>query len=204
MSKGIKNKNTKENLDSLKNDSIKSASTPDLSDPSDLADKAFAAAAEQAKAKKPAPKAENKIPDLKTKYPSRTLEDLRKMDFIHQYESKFPNIERPGYVTAWICNTPNKNNRDIMYRKGYDYMEGIEPVASGYSDQTGEDRFAHYAMQIPEEIYKKQQKALSDMTNKMYGHILKPDKKGRDIDGDGMYDPKGREVKTVGKVLTNE
>ncbi len=185
MPKGIKNKKINNPLDIMEN--------KDLNDTSiDLA------------AKKTSKKVEasNKISDLKTKYPSRTLEDLRKIDYVNQYESKFPKIERPGFVIAWICNTPNKDNRAHYYSQGYDYVEGVEPVTSGYSDMTGEDKFAHFAMQIPVELYEKKQNALSAMTKKMYGHILKPDKKGREIDGDGMYDPKGREVKTLAKVLT--
>jgi hypothetical protein len=187
---------TKKIVDTIENSSSNFDSQIDPSDFSKLSDHVAEEVA------KPVTFATS-TPDLKTKYPSRSLEELRKIDFVHQYESRLPLIKRPGYVVAWICNTPRINYRDIFYKVGYDYLDINEypPVSSGYSDLSGEDKYDHYAMQIPKEIYDKSQKALEEMTKKMYGHILNPDKKGRDIEGDGMYDPKGREVKTVTKVL---
>lgn len=189
-------KNKISDVDNKENKSMKA--DPNVDSP-DLADSVFK---EGAKAASPDSK---KTSDLKTKYPSRTLEELRKIDYVQQYQSKFPDIKIPGYVGSWICNTPKNNWRDIYYKQGYDYLDVNEypPIASGYADQTGEDQFAHYAMIIPEEIYKKKQKALQDMNNKMYGHILRPDKKGRRLDSSesGMYDPEGRSVRTVNQVL---
>lgn len=143
-----------------------------------------------------------KTSDLKKKFPSRTLEELRKIDYVHQYESRFPKIERPGYKVVWICNTPDKDNISLYHKQGYDIVDDAPTVVSGYSDLTGEDRYLYHAMMMPIEIYEKKQKAHQDLTNKMYGHILNPDKKGKYIEGDGMYEPKGREVKTINRVET--
>ena len=198
MPRGIKNKkenNLNKTLDTMENINFNEESIDSASNL--LKDVVVNAISNEA-----SPAAKNKISDLKTKYPSRALDDLRKIDFVNQYESKFPKIDRPGYITAWICDTPFKNNRDIYYAQGYDYIEGVAPVSSGYSDITGEDRYAHFAMQIPIEIYNKKQKTIQDLNQKMYGHILKPSKEGKRIMGDGMYDPMGREVKTVSKVIT--
>ena len=201
MPKGIPNKKKldiqKEPIDSSISGEIESPlqeiNTPVLDNKKD------SSVSKQVK-KSEAPKA---AVDLTIKYPSRTLEELRKIDFVHQYQSKFPKIDRPGYQIAWICNTPNADNRKTFYDQGYDYVPGVETVASGYSDHTGEDRYAHHAMQIPIEIYNKRQEALKTLTNKMYGHILKPSKEGTKLDRSqsGMYDPEGRSIKSVGKVL---
>ncbi len=193
-----KAKNKNFDVDNKKNESINAESKVDSIDSPDLADSVTK------EDKKSSPDSK-KISDLKTKYPKRLLEELRKIDYVQQYQSKFPDIKIPGYVGAWICNTPKTNWRDIFYKEGYDYLDVNEypPVASGYSDQTGEDQFAHYAMVIPEEIYKKRQKALQEINNKRYGHILRPDKKGKQLSSseDGMYIPAGRKVEIENKIL---
>lgn len=137
--------------------------------------------------------------NISVKYPSRTLEELRQIDFVHQYEGKLPKVQKPGYILAWICNTPNNNYRDQFYKQGYDLVHEsdpcyLPPVNSGYSDLTGEDKFAHHLMQIPVEIYEKRQKALLDLTDKMYGNILKPNSKREEKQGSGMYNPGGRKI----------
>ncbi len=206
MPRGFPNKKIEDNLknpiDMINNDSITSESTAEIlpATPTDLADSTSPFPDSGPK------KSGTKNDDLLQRYPSRTLEDLRKIDFVQQHQSKFPKVERPGFVISWICNTPNTDWRDIHYKQGYDYVPGIEPVASGYSDQTGEDRFAHYAMQIPVEIYESKQKATQDLTSKRFDHILKPKKEGTRLSRSesGMYDPEGRIVKTVNRVLTPE
>ena len=141
------------------------------------------------------------------KYPSRTLEQLREIDFVNQYEGRLPKVNKPGYVMAWICNTPNKNYRDQFYKQGYDVvLENdpyyLPPVASGYSDITGEDKYAHHLMQIPVEIYDAKQKAHLEYTNKMHGNILKPDSKREDKITSGMYNPGGRKIEKDLEVVT--
>lgn len=140
-------------------------------------------------------------PKLFAKYPTRDLEELRKIDYIMQYQAKLPEIKRDGYKVSWICNTPFKNYIDHAYNMGYSFIPDVEPVASGWEGSDGENM--HYAMQIPLEIAEKHEKAKLAMDYKMYGHILKPDSKGNEFGfkGDGMYDPSGRKVETVKKII---
>lgn len=191
----------KNNIDNKTENSINPKSPADF-DTSDSPD--LSSSDSVAKATPDEPKtAQSRISDLKAKYPSRTLEDLRKIDFVNQYQSKFPKVERSGYVIAWICNTPDKNNIDLAHKAGYDLVDGIEPVPSGYSDFTGEDRYAHYCMQIPQEIYDKKKQAERELNDKMYGHILRPKKEGTKLSRSesGLYQPEGVTVQTINRVI---
>ncbi len=140
-------------------------------------------------------------PALLTKYPTRTLDELRKRDYVQNFEAKLPEIIRPGFVVSWICNTPHKNYIDMAYSLGYDFIPDVEPVNSGYATEKGE--LMHYAMQIPTEVFVANKKAEQEKTDKMYGHILKAKSKGNEdtFRGDGMYDPHGRKVETVHKIV---
>lgn len=185
----LKNNNNKK-IDNLNNSAI-STNTDISSDESntDLANKVAI----------PSPIAVD--PGLLAKYPARTLDELRKRDYVQTYENKLPEIHRAGYVVSWICNTPHKNYIDMAYNLGYDFVPDVEPVNSGYATEKGE--LMHYAMQIPIETFVANKKAEQERTDKMYGHILNPKAKGTEdsFRGDGMYDPLGRKVNTVHRAI---
>lgn len=191
MPRGIKK--IKNPIDNLNNDSMKETN---------MISENLEQLTKQASETKVTPETKKEI---FAKYPSRSLEELRKIDFVNQWESKLPKIEIPGFIVAWMCNSPNNNFRDQAYKQGYDYLDVTQypPVSSGYSDSTGEDRYAHYAMAIPKEIYDRNQQALQDIHKRMYGDILNPDSKREERQGDGMYNPGKRSVQTVAKVLEN-
>lgn len=151
-------------------------------------------------------KESSQIDKLKAKFDSTRLEKLRKIDFLNQYTSKLPEVSIEGLKTAWVCDTPHNAYLQNSLKEGWIKadLDEYPPVSSGYSDQTGEDRYAHHLLAIPLEIYDRKQKAISDLTNKRHGHILNPNSNREPIQGDGMYNPGGRKIKSVNKVIENE